>query len=51
MAAFPLFAAFAWKLPRSMEGAVVGVLACLQGALLIGVLSSVTHPSALTLLH
>jgi len=51
MAAFPLFVAFAWKLPRSMEGAVVGVLACLQGALLIGVLSSAMHPSALSLLH
>ena len=51
MAAFPLFVAFAWKLPRSLEGAVVGVLAFLQGALLIGVLSSVAHPSALTLLH
>ena len=31
MAAFPLFVAFAWKLPRSMEGAVVGVMACLPG--------------------
>jgi hypothetical protein len=51
MAAFPLFVAFAWKLPRSLDAAVVGVLACLQGALLIGVLSSVSHPSALTLLH
>jgi hypothetical protein len=51
MAAFPLFVAFAWKLPRPLEGAVVGVLACLQGALLIGVLGSVAHPSALTLLH
>jgi hypothetical protein len=51
MAAFPLFVAFAWKLPRSMESAVVGVLACLQGALLVGVLSSAMHPSALSLLH
>jgi uncharacterized membrane protein len=51
MAAFSLFVAFAWKLPRSMEGAVVGVLACLQGALLIAVLSSVVHPSATSLLH
>jgi hypothetical protein len=51
MAAFPLFVAFAWKLPRSVESAVVGVLACLQGALLIGVLSSAMHPSPLTLLH
>ena len=51
MAAFPLFVAFAWKLPRSVESAVVGVLACLQGALLIGVLSSAVHPSAVSLLH
>jgi hypothetical protein len=51
MAAFPLFVAFAWKLSRSMEGAVVGVLACLQGALLIGVLSSAMHSSAVSLLH
>ena len=49
MAAFPLFVAFAWKLPRSMESAVVGVLACLQAALLIAVLSSAVHPSALPL--
>jgi hypothetical protein len=51
MAAFPLFVAFAWKLPRSMEGAVVGVLAFMQCALLIAVLSSVAHPSAISLLH
>ena len=44
MAAFPLFVAFAWKLPRSMEGAVVGAMACLQGALLVAVLSSAVHP-------
>jgi len=44
MAAFPLFVAFAWKLPRSMEGAVVGVLACLQGALFVAVLTSAVHP-------
>ena len=44
MAAFPLFVAFAWKLPRAMEGAVVGVLACLQGALLVAVLGSAVHP-------
>jgi hypothetical protein len=50
MAAFPLFVAFAWKLPRSMESAVVGVLGCLQAALLIAVLSSAVHPSALPLL-
>jgi hypothetical protein len=50
MAAFPLFVAFAWKLPRSMEGAVVGVMACLQGALLVAVLSSALHPMAAPLL-
>jgi hypothetical protein len=51
MAAFPLFVAFAWKLPRSMEAAVVGVLAFLQCALLLAVLSSVMHPSATSLLR
>jgi hypothetical protein len=50
MAAFPLFVAFAWKLPRSMEAAVVGVLASFQVALLIGVLSSAAHASGLSLL-
>jgi hypothetical protein len=50
MAAFPLFVAFAWKLPRSMEGAVVGLMACLQGALLVVILSSVVHPMAIPLL-
>ncbi len=50
MAAFPLFVAFAWKLPRSMEGAVVGVMACLQGALLVAVLSSAVHPMMAPLL-
>jgi hypothetical protein len=50
MAAFPLFVAFAWKLPRSMEGAVVGVMACLQGALLVAVLSSAVHPMVVPLI-
>jgi hypothetical protein len=50
MAAFPLFVAFAWKLPRSMEGAVVGLMACLQGALLVAVLSSTVHPTFVPLL-
>jgi len=44
MAAFPLFVAFAWALPRRMDAAVVGVMACLQGALLIAVLSIAVHP-------
>ncbi len=50
MAAFPLFAAFAWKLPRSVEGAVVGLMACLQGALMVVMLSSAVHPLAIPLL-
>jgi Dolichyl-phosphate-mannose-protein mannosyltransferase len=50
MAAFPLFVAFAWKLPRSWEGAVVGVMACLQGALLVAMLSAAVHPMAAPLL-
>ena len=31
MAAFPLFVAFAWVLPRKVDAVVVGVMACLQG--------------------
>jgi hypothetical protein len=45
MVAFPLFAAFAWKLPKRAEGAVVGVMACLQGALLVASLSIAVHPT------
>ncbi len=44
MAAFPLFVAFAWALPRKLDAAVVGVMACLQGALLIAVVSIAVHP-------
>ncbi len=43
MAAFPLFAVFAWKLPRRADGALVGVMACLQGALLVAILTMVPH--------
>ncbi len=50
MAAFPLFVAFAWKLPRSLEGAVVGLMACLQGALMVVMLTAVVHPVAAPLL-
>ena len=50
MAAFPLFVAFAWKLPRSMEGAVVALMACLQGALMVVMITSVVHPVAIPLL-
>jgi hypothetical protein len=44
MAAFPLFVAFAWVLPRKMDAVAVGVMACLQGALMIAVLSVAVHP-------
>ena len=44
MAAFPLFVAFAWVLPRKLDAVVVGVMACLQGALLIAVVSIAVHP-------
>ncbi len=44
MAAFPLFAVFAWRLPRQADGVLVGVMACLQGALLVAILTMVPHP-------
>ena len=43
MAAFPLFAALAWKLPPRADSALVGVMACLQGALLVAILTIVPH--------
>ncbi len=49
MAAFPLFVAFAWALPRKLDAAVVGVMACLQGALLIAVVSVAVHPALVPL--
>ncbi len=44
MVAFPLFVAFAWKIPARLTGLVVGVMACLQGALLVAVLMVAVHP-------
>jgi hypothetical protein len=49
MAAFPLFVAFAWKLPRRLVLPVVLVMAVLQGALLLGVLAITVHPVAVPL--
>jgi hypothetical protein len=49
MAAFPLFAAFAWKLPRRFDVPVVVVMAVFQGALLLGVLDITVHPVAVPL--
>jgi hypothetical protein len=44
MVAFPLFVAFAWNIPTRLTGAVVGVMALVQGALLIAVLMVAVHP-------
>ena len=46
MAAFPLFLAFAWRLPRRWTVPVAGVLLCAQVALLVTVLSPLWHPVA-----
>ena len=44
MVAFPLFVAFAWIIPARLTGAVVGVMAFFQGALLVAVLIVAVHP-------
>jgi mannosyltransferase PIG-V len=44
MVIFPLFAAFAWKLRPTWDGAVAGMLALSQGALVVVVLVGVLHP-------
>ncbi len=46
MVAFPLFVAFAWKLPRRWTGPVVALMACSQAALLVAVLEPAWHPVA-----
>jgi len=42
--AFPLFAAFAWKLPRRITGLVAALMLCMQAALLLAVLTIAVHP-------
>jgi hypothetical protein len=49
MAAFPLFAAIAWKLPARIVGVVAALMACMQAALLVAVLTIALHPMALPL--
>jgi Mannosyltransferase (PIG-V) len=44
MVAFPLLAAFAWKLPRRWTPPVAALMLCAQAALLVTVLSNVWHP-------
>ncbi len=46
MAAFPLFVAFAWKIPARRHWVVAGVMAGLQCTLLVAVLSTFAHPVA-----
>jgi hypothetical protein len=43
MVAFPLYVAFAWRLPRRWTGPVVAAMACAQAALLVAVLSPTWH--------
>jgi hypothetical protein len=44
MAAFPLFAAYAWKIRPTWEGAVAGTLGLMQGALALVIFVEVLHP-------
>jgi len=46
MAAFPLFVAFAWKIPARSQRVVAAVMACFQVALVTAVLSVAVHPVA-----
>jgi hypothetical protein len=43
LVAFPLFAAFAWKLRPTWEGAVVGSLGLMQGALALVIFVTASH--------
>jgi hypothetical protein len=44
MVVFPLFVAFAWKVKPTWDGALVGMMACAQGALTMIILIGVVHP-------
>ena len=46
MAAFPLFVAFAWKMPTRLHRVAAGVMACLQVTLVVAVLTVALHPVA-----
>ena len=46
MAAFPLFVAFAWKIPARLHRVAAGVMVCLQCALVVAVLTVAVHPVA-----
>ena len=46
MVAFPLFAAFAWKLPARIVGVVAVLMVCMQATLLVAAVSVAFHPVA-----
>jgi hypothetical protein len=49
MVAFPLSAAFAWKLPSRVVSGLAALMACMQAALLVRVLTIAVHPVAVPL--
>jgi hypothetical protein len=49
LAAFPLFAAFAWKLRPTWEGVVVGTMGLIQGALALAIFVTAFHPLTSTI--
>ena len=50
MAVFPLFAAYAWKIRKTWEGAVVGGMGMMQGALAAVVFVTVLHEVTATVI-
>lgn len=49
LVAFPLFAAFAWKIRPTWEGAIAGTMGFMQGALAVVIFVEVLHPLTSTL--
>jgi dolichyl-phosphate-mannose-protein mannosyltransferase len=49
MAAFPLFAAYAWRIKPTWDGAIVGTMACAQAALTIVIITGTLHPKFLVI--
>jgi hypothetical protein len=49
LVAFPLFAAFAWKIRPTWEGAIAGTMGFMQGALALVIFVEVLHPLTSTL--
>jgi hypothetical protein len=49
LVAFPLFAAFAWKIRPTWEGTIAGTMGFMQGALALVIFVEVLHPLTATL--